>query len=305
LDACFFNTQDYINFRLREKDMCRQLSLFGKVKPDVLEREDLLGLETRIQRRHRKGRSRDAIYAVIFEQEMTRGIETKSINDEVLAQIYRQFTDIPSRLARERALSNSMQIISKMDSPSNYVNPYSCVPKLEMETAVTMDESCNYAMQDVRLNKKEQSKQYFLHHEYNMMDYAAACIPPTPATLRFGHHHYLEMSQEDDAVPWPQPDQEEEDHFFDSHENSVPSPYDKNGIGPPAPQAMSRDKEQHQNPQIAPQFHCHAPSMMFQEVQKMTYNHSLRRNQYMIHPDQRWVWNPTLCEFVPLILRNR
>jgi hypothetical protein len=192
LYSCYYSSQDYVNFREREKNLHKQLSCWGTIQsPD----EDMMGLETRIQRHHRKDRSRESIYAVIFEQEMNRDLVNRASDDLIIAAIYKQCTETSSRLAYNRAMFNSSEVGTNTKggyeyhpSTSRYDDDNS-----DDDEASAADEAYNM----LKCSKVPRMEITSLSNAGSvMMKYAVACIPPSPASLRLGHDQFLEMPEQ-------------------------------------------------------------------------------------------------------------
>ena len=110
IDACYYNSRDYSCFRDRERRLSRNFSNCRFMKGGL--KGDLLGIESPLQRLHRRERSRNAVFAVILEQEI-RQEHTYSLSEEDalgIARVYQQYTKESERLARERALLNASQV---------------------------------------------------------------------------------------------------------------------------------------------------------------------------------------------------
>ena len=113
IDACYYNSRDYSCFRDRERRLSRNCSNWSFFKGG--RKRDLLGVETPLQRFHRRERSRNAVYAVILEQELRQehNQDSDSLSEEDalgIANVYQQYTKESERLARERALVNLSQV---------------------------------------------------------------------------------------------------------------------------------------------------------------------------------------------------
>eukprot|EP00535_Pseudo-nitzschia_heimii_P009638 CAMPEP_0197191964 /NCGR_PEP_ID=MMETSP1423-20130617/24322_1 /TAXON_ID=476441 /ORGANISM="Pseudo-nitzschia heimii, Strain UNC1101" /LENGTH=284 /DNA_ID=CAMNT_0042644763 /DNA_START=144 /DNA_END=995 /DNA_ORIENTATION=- len=110
IDACYYNSRDYSCFRDRERRLSRNFS--NRRFTNGGRKGDLLGVESPLQRFNRRERSRNAIMAVILEQEL-RQEHTFSMSEEDalgIAFVYQQYTKQSERIARDRALLNASQI---------------------------------------------------------------------------------------------------------------------------------------------------------------------------------------------------
>ena len=109
IDDCYYNSRDYICFRDRERRLCRNFSNFGFMKKG--RKGDYLGVESRLQRFHRRQRIKNAVFAVLLEQELRieNGRSADSRIEDVLAiaRVYQQYTKESTRVAREKADVNS------------------------------------------------------------------------------------------------------------------------------------------------------------------------------------------------------
>jgi hypothetical protein len=115
VDACYYNSRDYSCFRDRERRISRTFSNWSFVKGEQ-RKGDYLGVESRLQRYHRRQRSKNAVFAVILEQELrqeNRHEVDSSLpveDDLAIALVYQQQTKESARLARERANVNASQV---------------------------------------------------------------------------------------------------------------------------------------------------------------------------------------------------
>ena len=136
IDACYYNSRDYSGFRDRERRMSRIFSNWSFVKGGQ-RRGDYLGVESRLQRYHRRQRSKNAVFAVILEQELrqeNRHEVDPSLpveDDLAIALVYQQLTKESARLARERANANSSQVGTTVSSMSH--NSRKSMNEIEME----------------------------------------------------------------------------------------------------------------------------------------------------------------------------
>mmetsp|Transcript_1141 Transcript_1141/g.2430 ORF Transcript_1141/g.2430 Transcript_1141/m.2430 type:complete len:368 (+) Transcript_1141:226-1329(+) len=114
IEASYYSSRDYLCFRTREKRTYRNFSGWGLMKGR--NNEDLIGVETKMQRFHRRQRSKNAIFAVILEQELRQeaahdtSSSTEEDDDKLIARAYQQYTGESTRLARERAKTNANQV---------------------------------------------------------------------------------------------------------------------------------------------------------------------------------------------------
>jgi hypothetical protein len=304
-DASFFAPQDYLAIREREKVLFRQISTLGMIRSP---QDDCLGLETRVQRYQRKGRSRESIYAVIFEQEMNRDFRTGVCNDCFLAQIYQPFAQIAAQMARDRATRNTMRTASICD-PNRFVD------------VINQTSDCN----SLNLRSDEQMEEMYrelkgaVEHVQDsvykgMMKYAVACIPPSPATLRLGHGRFLEMSEKEEEQPWPQqPNLDQEADCFD---DGYGEDGEEKKSGAPSRQEMIRHsfdpprfpqcRQEHYHAHMKAQRHQYEMARKQQTESRWIadqQSHDRDEPQPVLagtraHPG--WVWNPALCDFVPI-----
>ncbi|KAL3937993.1 MAG: hypothetical protein SGARI_001916 [Bacillariaceae sp.] len=311
LDDCYLAPHDYVGIREREKNFFRQLSSLGMIRSTS---DDCLGLETRIQRYQRKGRSREAIYAVIFEQEMNRDSTTGVCNAFFLAQVYLPFTQISAQLARDRASRNAVQAASICD-PNRFVD----VVVNETPDCSTLKLQSDEQMEEVYQELKG-AVDNVQHSVYKgMMKYAVACIPPSPATLRLGHGNYLEMS-----------DREEEQLWSEQKSDTVANPaeyytdgYEEDGeekkSEAPSRQEMIRHSfdpprfpmcgAEHYHLHMKAQHHHHMIMKQQAESRWMAQQQAHNRDVPQRYPPHDltgvpghpgWVWSPSLCDFVPV-----
>lgn len=311
-DASYYSPQEYLAIREREKSLFRQLSNLGVVRSLS---DDIMGLESRLQRYHRKSRSRESIATVIFEQEMNRNPTNGRCDDTILSQMYIPYSREASFAAQERAWKNSIQTGTTPIKLSQHKRYLSVCAPTNMMTEEKMEETFQEMKQAVE-TKVEQS----LYS--GVMKYAVACIPPSPATLRFGHNQLLEMAHLDEEENWSKDvsgEQDEDEVQFDEVDNSE----EGKKFDLPLRQEMARAFFP---PQIT---HCgheyyHSPlntHQMHQEVSRaewLAQQERIRSSAFYVPPpppkqQQRkqfypppyppspeWAWNPSLCDFVPV-----
>jgi hypothetical protein len=306
LDASYYTPQDYFDIREREKKLFRQLSNWGTIHSTA---DDILGLECRVQRYHRKGRSRDSIYAVVLEQEMHRNLKTGVCDDVTLSQIYQPYTMEATRMARDRALKNSMQVGTSpyQEGRSNRFFPM-CSPM-----TFTADEKVEKTYQELKQTVDINSEQNVYT---GVIKYAVACIPPSPASLRLGHDQLLELARPEDEKPWSDEHQRPEDK---QEEGSVEVEYDYFGeekkLNPPLRQEMARaflssvpwhcgqahfDRRMNPRPMHQEARHAHAQYMAQQGNFPRQRPNRKHHRPAPRPPISEWTWNPVVWDFVPV-----
>ena len=301
LDDCYLAPQDYVTIREREKSLFRQLSSLGMIRSTS---DDCLGMETRIQRYQRKGRSRESIYAVVFEQEMNRDSRTGVCNEIFLAQVYRPFAQIAAQLARDRASRNAMQAASICD-PSRFVDVVNPTPDCST-LKIQSDEQMEEVYQE--LKGAVDSVQHSVYS--GMMKYAVACIPPSPATLRLGHGNFLEMSDREEEQPWSDQQSEVEANPVEYYDDG----YEEDGEEKKSEAPSRREMIRHSfdPPRFltcgAEHYHLHMTTQQ-QNMMAQQQQQAHRRDAPQRYPKRDlsgvpghpgWVWNPALCDFVPV-----
>ena len=114
IDACYYSNRDYLGFRGRERNMSRHFSSWGIVPGSRV--EEFLGVESRLQRYHRRQRNKNAVFAVILEQELGQEMGSNNVRDAdslledddvIIARIYQQYTRESTRLALGRGATNA------------------------------------------------------------------------------------------------------------------------------------------------------------------------------------------------------
>lgn len=123
-DACYFNSRDFSCFRDRERRISRNFSTWGFMNGG--RRSEYLGVESTLQRFHRRQRTKNAVSAVLLEQELREenrhDPEFQAEDDAlVIAHVYQQHTIESARLARERANINGSQV-ERSASSAIYLN---------------------------------------------------------------------------------------------------------------------------------------------------------------------------------------
>ncbi|KAL3902699.1 MAG: hypothetical protein SGILL_010731 [Bacillariaceae sp.] len=307
-DACFMASQEYLNIREREKGLFRQLSAMGMIRSAG---DDCLGLETRVQRHQRKGRSRGSICAVIFEQEMSRDSRTGVCSDYFLAQVYQPFTEVATRMALARATKNTMQA-SLCDDSNRYLDFVNNSVKDCSPLQLQSDEQ----MEEVYHDLKETVETVQTNVYKGVLKYAVACIPPSPATLRLGHGNFLEMSQKEDVQPWSERQQisgqDPAEYYDDGYaedgeekKSDAPSRQEilRNSFEPPQVTQCGQEYYRAQANVHQQHRHSHQQSRWLADKHNrgafQASQHHLQA-QYSAPPSAGFVWNPALCDFVPV-----
>lgn len=113
IDACYYKSRDYSCFRDRERRISRIFSNSSAM--NGCRKGDYLGVESQLQRFHRRQRSKNAVFAVMLEQELRQenvddADSLPGEDDLTIARVYHQYTRESARLARERATANACQV---------------------------------------------------------------------------------------------------------------------------------------------------------------------------------------------------
>ena len=117
IDDCYYSTDDYTAFRDRERSIVRNFSnwrFMNKVRKD-----DYLGVESRLQRFHRRERTKNSLSAVLLEQELRAECFPNTEDDVAIARAYKRHTTESARLARERADINASLVGNAPSSSSS------------------------------------------------------------------------------------------------------------------------------------------------------------------------------------------
>mmetsp|Transcript_78550 Transcript_78550/g.159490 ORF Transcript_78550/g.159490 Transcript_78550/m.159490 type:complete len:364 (+) Transcript_78550:1-1092(+) len=268
IDACFYNGRDYSRFRDRERRISRKFSTWGLVKGG--RKGDYLGVETRLQRFHRRERSKNAVFAVILEQELReenrRRIDLHpEENDVVIARVYQQYTRESARLARERANLNASQVERKTSSLSDTGRLLDAEEETE---AITTRFSLPWKVPGFNKNKTAKNR------TENIIRYTTCTRPVLP-------QDYLEMSyREDQDTSWDQP-QEVPDIRFE-HQMEYEDRGTKNGSTrqeAPVQQHIIRTQEDEYSSQLTSSPHDAKAEQSLPGV-----------------ITQPWMWNPMQCD---------
>ncbi|KAG7344659.1 hypothetical protein IV203_022667 [Nitzschia inconspicua] len=311
LDASYYTPKEYFAIRERERILFRQLSNLGTIRSLS---DDVLGLESRIQRCHRKGRSRDSIYAVILEQEMNRNLHTGVCSDSALSLVYRPYAIDASRMAQDRAVENSLQVELASDSPNHiqsYRNGSFCG---SINDVVITDDKLQGTYQDLKhaMEVKEEKDIYS-----DVMKYAIACIPPSPVSLRFGHGMLLDMDLPEDEEPWSSkkllldnPKRDGDAYYHEEQDDEemkveLPPLQEMNRPAfPPYATLCGIEYYSHPLNQRHVQQEVHYAQWLAQQesLQASAFHVPRpRRNEATPVPPPERSWDPSLCDFVPML----
>jgi len=132
VDACYHSNRDYLEFRDRERNMSRHFSTWASYRENRV--EEFIGVESRLQRYQRRQRSKNAVFAVILEQDLREEKEPANVcdtdsllevdNDVMIARIYQQYSRESTRLALERGASNAALVNATSPSGFNPLIPW-------------------------------------------------------------------------------------------------------------------------------------------------------------------------------------
>jgi hypothetical protein len=212
IDACYYSSRDYLGFRDRERNMSRHFSNWGIVQQSRL--EEFLGVESRLQRYHRRQRNKNAVFAVILEQELGQELGQEKEHDNVrdadslvevedddviIARIYQQYTGESTRLALGRGATNATLVNTTSPSSSSSCSS----PFVLKERGIKEKEAASvprrfllpWEIPGPSQNKTTRSR------PADLVRYTSCTHPILP-------HHYLEMSS------WDQP-QEPKDFQYE------------------------------------------------------------------------------------------
>lgn len=179
IDDCYYNSRDYDGFRDRERRMQRNFSNWAFMKSG--RKAEYLGVESRVQRFQRRQRTKNAVFAVLLEQELhtekPHGDDSLIQEDLAIAQAYQQHTKESTRLARERANTNALQVNKSSSSVLN-ANGTS-IAEVEMDKG---EENPNFSKKNIDLpwevpvsNKTQSNK----NRPVNMIRYSTCAYLPS------------------------------------------------------------------------------------------------------------------------------
>ena len=284
IDACYYQNRDYESFRSREKRMSRSFSAWSFM--NGTKSEDLLGVETRMQRFHRRQRSKNAVFAVIFEQELRQenGRDAHSStgdDDIILAQVYQQYTMESTRLAKERAVLNASQVERlTLRTNGSLMND---VETEEMNKETKSDRTANVGSPwqiPVSNRNKTDRNRYS-----EKVRYVSCSRPILP-------QQYSGMSTPDMKLD----DQKESQDFRYEMQTEMQgrgSNYGSRRQEAPVQQQINRAEEK---------FHYRRPTGVLRlkaqdECQSMP-NYATAKNNYAGTLAQKWMWNPNYCDLI-------
>jgi hypothetical protein len=312
LDASYYTPQEYFDIREREKSLFRQLSNWGTIGSTE---DDVLGLECRVQRYHRKGRSRDSIYSVVLEQEMNRNPQTGVCDDFALSQIYLPYTLEATRMARDRALKNSAQVETascQQDRTDRYFSICATTNFMADQKMETTYQKLKQAV-DTTVEPNVYS---------GVIKYAISCLPPSPVSLRLGHDPRLQMAQPEDEKPWSDEHENAEDKQEEGRAKGEVDYFDIDmKLCPPLPQKLARTILPPQGEQCTLEFYyppknprptdevaraqCIARQERFhpRAFEVPALQQPLKRKHHRPAPRtpiSEWTWSPVVWDFVPV-----
>jgi len=151
-DAYYYNARDYSCFRDREKRLSRNASRWGFFTKGL--KGDYRGVESQVQRFHRRQRSKNSIFAVMLEQELRQenSSDASFLADEdhlAIALVYQKHTKESARLARERANATASQVERQVERD---VSSLSCNSKTQTkEIKIDKEEEKNAAVTHIAL----------------------------------------------------------------------------------------------------------------------------------------------------------
>ena len=96
-------------------------------------KDDYLGVESRLQRFHRRERTKNALSAVLLEQELRAECFPNTEDDVAIARAYKRHTTESARLARERADINASLVGNAPSSSSSHQSKSLINEFVEME----------------------------------------------------------------------------------------------------------------------------------------------------------------------------
>ena len=281
VEACYFSTRDYLCFRNREKRMSRKFTGWGFIKGS--RNADLLGVETRLQRFHRRQRSKNAVFAVILEQELRQESTCDSASsidqdDIIIAQVYRQYTRESTRLARERAISNATQVekifSSSLRTNRSFMNEIEMEEKKEeMPSMTSADLGLSWENPVSNRNKTDRNRST---DTVRYSSFSHLILP----------HHYLEMSYPEKQLNQPK----ESPDFRFENQSEIPGRGSHNGSRrqeAPIQQQIIRSKENYD-------FRRHTQHLEAQDEYKST-----SENTFAGTIAKKWMWSPNYCDLVP------
>eukprot|EP00536_Pseudo-nitzschia_multiseries_P009075 jgi/Psemu1/22270/gm1.22270_g len=290
IEASYYNTRDYLCFRTREKRISRHFSGWGFMKGS--KNDDMLGVETRMQRFHRRQRSKNAIFAVILEQELRQEAArdsssfscTEEEDDEIIARAYQQYTGEGTRLARERAKANAAQVkrlsSSSKHANGSFMNEVQVEGKKEDRTSIT---TVNFGFPwEVPISNQKKTTR---SRSVDIVKYVSCSHPLLPLPKQ-----YLGTSH-----PEEQLDEPEELMEF-RHENQSESQgrgahHGRRRQEAPIRQQIIRSKEHND---------IRRPAMDFepQDEYQSLLPHVTSEYNYPGTVAQKWIWNPIKCDAV-------
>jgi hypothetical protein len=279
IDACYYNYQDYSCFRDRERRISRNFSNWGYMKGGR-NGEEYLGVESRLQRFHRRQRSKNAIFAVILEQELRQENAGKDdslpVEELGIARVYQQYTKESARLAIERAAANASQV--ERTAPSSFHNRTISKEKMELENGE--GEKCTEMTHsqlpwdvpafDTNSTNKNRPRA--------MIKYSTSSHPTLP-------DHYVKQ-----------------DTFMKHSPNSREFSYEQRKFDDKKMKHRDRIEEapfEHKFIQ-SQTYHQSAQDMSsaFIELQSSQQNGAINQN-YPGAITQQWTWNPSYCDVIP------
>uniref|UniRef100_A0A7S4EN25 Uncharacterized protein n=1 Tax=Pseudo-nitzschia australis TaxID=44445 RepID=A0A7S4EN25_9STRA len=268
IEACYFSTRDYLCFRNREKRMSRDFSGWGFMKGS--RNTDLLGVETRLQRFHRRQRSKNAVFAVILEQELRQESTCDTVSsieedDIILSQVYRQYTRESTRLARERAISNATQVEKLFPS------------SLRTNGSLMNETISNLGLPwEIPISNRNKIAR---NRSADTVAYSSCSHPIFP-------HHYLELS-----YPEKQLNQSEESQDFRyENQSEIPTRGLHNG---------SRRQEAPIQQQIIGRKETYDFRRHMLHLEAQDEYQSTSKNSFAGAIAQKWMWSPNYCDLGP------
>lgn len=276
IDNCYYDARDYNGFRDRERRMQRNFSNWGFMKTKTVRKGDYLGVETRLQRFHRRQRTKNAVFAVLLEQELQteKGVGDDSLiqEDVAIARAYQQHTKESARLARERATLNAAQVDKTKSSVLRASRTY--VDEVEMDKG---EENSHATTTKIELpwevpasNKTHLNK----NRPADMIKYSTCAYLPS---------NYL------DALHCKEPNvlQKPSQSFHYLHHRNRRMLHGGDGQEAPVEQKMIRNPEHYQFRNVM--LHPHPQSQ-----------HPMTTEQnYSVAAPQQWTWNQIPYNFVP------
>lgn len=285
IDACYYNSRDYSGFRDRERRISRIFSNWSFVK-EGQRRGDYLGVESRLQRYHRRQRSKNAVFAVILEQELRQENRHEvdpslPVEDDVaIALVYQKLTKESARLARERANMNSSQVGTTASLMSH--NSRKSMNEIEMEKGEEETHIATTHFEQPWEVPGSNEKRSTESRPTDMIKYTTCSRPILPS-------HYSETlhSKEPDTL-WIQAQNFRYEHQLEFQDQGTQ--YGNKSQEAPVQQKYSRTNEVYQSRPAMPQAHTKFQPSLLRAATEQNYSGGTIT--------QRWMWNPIPCDVV-------